>query len=72
MLIHKAGEMLQFHEHTTPPKSNMTGWKIPPWMKMYFLLKMVIFQPVMLVFGGVFLKEVAQPPTRCLILPAEF
>ena len=24
----------------------------PPWMKMYFLLKMVIFQPVMLVFRG--------------------
>ena len=27
-----------------PPKTNMTGWEHPPWMKMDFLLKMNIFQ----------------------------
>ena len=36
----------------TPQKTNMTGWNIQH-LKMYFPLKMVIFQPVMLVFKGV-------------------
>ena len=36
----------------TPPKTSMTGWKINH-LKMYFLLNMGMFQPVMLVFGGV-------------------
>ena len=37
----------------TFPKTRMTGMENPPWMKMYFLLNMGIFQPVMSVFGGV-------------------
>ena len=37
--------------NNTPPKINMTGWKIH--LKMYLLLKLGIFQPVMLVFRGV-------------------
>ncbi len=36
----------------TPPKTDMTGWKIHN-LKMYFLLKMVIFQCHSLVFRGV-------------------
>ena len=32
-----------------PPKTNMT-LEHPPWMKMYFLLKMEMFQLIMLVF----------------------
>ena len=35
----------------TPLNTNMTV-ENPPWMKMYFLLKMGIFQPVMLVNSG--------------------
>ena len=38
------------HPKYIPPKTNMIGWKTPPWMKMYFLLNMGIFQLVMLVF----------------------
>ena len=42
----------------TPPKTNMTGWKIHHGLfePMYFLLKMRIFQPVMLVFRSVLLR----------------
>ena len=44
------------HTHTnnnTPQKTNMTK-KHPPFESMYFLLKMGIFQPVMLVNSGVY------------------
>ena len=41
----------------TPWKTNITIGK-QPWMKMYLLIKMVIFQPSMLVFrGGVVVKQ---------------
>ena len=42
----------------TRPKTNMTGWKIHHGLfeSMYFLLKMRIFQPVMLVFRSVLLR----------------
>ena len=33
-----------FSWYGTPLKTHMTGLKNPPWMKMYFLLKLVIFQ----------------------------
>ena len=35
-----------------PPRKLTWQWKIPPFESMYFLLKLEIFQPVTLVFGG--------------------
>ena len=50
----KAGLAVSFCDRSpgTPPKTNMTGWKIHHGLfeSMYFLLKMRTFQPVMLVF----------------------
>ena len=56
----KAGLAVSFCDRSpgTPPKTNMTGWKIHHGLfeSMYFLLKMRIFQPVILVFRSVLLR----------------
>ena len=57
----KAGGFLLFKETTgrLSPKTNMT-MENSNHLKMYPLLRMVIFQPIMLVFWGVFVFYIAR------------
>ena len=46
-----------------PPKKTSMTIEIPPWMKMYFLLNMGIFEPVMLIFRGRFGGTIPMVPS---------
>jgi len=47
------------HQPATLVSTNIAGWKMDPKLKMYFLLKMGIFQPAMLVLPkGIYTPEV--------------
>ena len=59
-------QCIYLHESFTPAKTNMT-MEHPPWMKMYVLLEMGIFQKIILVFRGVLQmnpqNQCRHPPT---------
>ena len=64
-----ATSLVIYHQHykqqppAISPKPNMTGCKIHH-LKMYFLLKMEMFQLVMLAFGGVMFLKIRGGPHR--------